>query len=113
MKESHRKLLECLADADEVLRRFHAGNGIEIMSEIDANGADRSGIAQANANVVGIERSEVVKADGGKYIAAVIEGNDAKTFLDRQRDARFGVDDELLIATAGNVDLRAIGSGFA
>ena len=82
------------------------------MSEIDSDGADRRGIAQADAYVVGVERCEVVKSDVGEYISAVVERNDAEAFLDGQGDASLGIDDELLVAATGNVDLRAIGGGL-
>ena len=68
------------------------------MSEVDANGADGCGITQADAHVVRIERSEIVKADVGEYIAAVIERNDAEALLDGTRYAGFGVDDEQFVA---------------
>ena len=104
------KLLECLADADEGLGRSDAGNGFEVMSEVDANGTDWSGITQTDTDVVRIKRREIVKADARKHIAAVVERNDAEALLDGQRNARFCVDDEQLVAAAGNVDLRAVGS---
>ena len=53
-----------------------------------------------------------MKSDIREDVATIIEGNDAETFLDGQRDAGFEVDDELFVAAAGNVDLRAIGSGL-
>ena len=53
-----------------------------------------------------------METDIGKYISAVIEGDNAQSFLDGQGDSRFEVDNELLVATAGHVDLRAIGSGL-
>jgi len=112
MKESHGKLLECLTDADEILRRLHSGHRIEIVSEIDANGADRRGIAQTDAYVIGVERSEIVKADGREDVAAIIERDDTETLLDGQGDAGFCIDDELLVAAARHIDLRAVWGGL-
>ena len=35
-----------------------------------------------------------MKADARKDIAAVVERDDAEALLDRERDARFGINDE-------------------
>ncbi len=79
------------------------------MSEVEANGADRRGVAQADADVVGVERGEIVKADARKDVAAVVERNNAQALLEGKRNAGFRVDDEELVAALGDVDLRAVG----
>ena len=65
---------ECLADADEVLCCAHTRNRlVQIVSDVDADWADGCGVTQADADVVRIERSEIVKADAWKYIPTVVE----------------------------------------
>ena len=49
--------LECLAYSDEilqriVLRRAGSGHRIQILAQIEANGTDRRGVAQPDANIV-------------------------------------------------------------
>ena len=51
------------------------------MPEIDADGADRRGITQTDADVVRVKRSKVMKSNTGKNIASVIERNDVSPFL--------------------------------
>ncbi len=45
---------KCLAYADEVLRCLHAGDGVEILSYVHADGTDRGGVAEAAAHVIRI-----------------------------------------------------------
>ena len=83
------------------------------MSDVDADWADGCGVTQADADVVRIERSEIVKADAWKYIPTVVKRNDAEAFLQGERYARFGIDDEQFVSSAGHVDLGAIWNGLA
>ena len=80
------------------------------MADVDANGANRSGIAKSDAHRIAVERSEIVKADGGKYVSAIVKSNDAQSLLDQiERIAQLGIQDQQLVAAVGNGDLGARG----
>ncbi len=74
--------LKCLADANEILGGLNARHRVEVMTKIDSYRADRRCITQAEPYVIGVQRGEVVEADGGKDIASVVEDNQAEALLD-------------------------------
>jgi len=56
---------------------------------VQANGADRSCIAQSAADSVGVLAME---SDGAENVAAIVEADHAEPFADdRERDARQGM----------------------
>ncbi len=68
---------------------FDAVDGIQVVTEVDADGTNGSGVAQTDAHVVAVEVRKVMEADAGEDVASVVEGHDAEAFFDGQRDARF------------------------
>ena len=100
--------LECLSQSHEHLRSFDAGVRIQVVADVDANRANRGGIAESDAHGVTVERSEIVEADGGKYISAIVKSNNAQPFLDEiERKTHLGIQDQQLVAAVGNGDLGA------
>lgn len=77
------------------------------MSEIDAYGSNRGGIAQTNSNCIGVVASETAEADSAIDIAAIVEQDSAKRFHDPQRKTNFGVKNEKLSPTHRHGDFNA------
>src|ERR1700745_3388934 len=82
---------ECLTDAYEILRCLDSGDWIEISSNIDSYRANRRCIAQPHTYVVGVKRCEVMKADEGEDVSAVVKNHEAKALPDWQRYAKLRV----------------------
>src|ERR1700743_1148029 len=98
--------LKCLANAYEILGRFHARHGIQVVTEINSYRSNRRRIAQAEAYVVGVQRREIVKADVGEHISAVVKDSQSQAVFDRlEWNARLSVQDEKLIPSAGHLDV--------
>ena len=90
------------------LSGFDSRYCIQVVADIDANGSDRSSIAQANSDGVAVEGSEVVKSDGGEDVAPIIKRHQPEAFFDRiQGEAQLGVQDEQLVAAVRHRDFGA------
>src|ERR1700677_4224432 len=101
--------LERLADAHEILGRLHARDRIQVVTKINPHRTDRRRITQAEAHVVGVQRSEIVKANVGKNISSVVEDRQSQAVFDGlERNARLSVQDETLVASAGHLDVGAV-----
>src|ERR1700757_4143649 len=99
---------ECLTDADEILRCLDSWDWIEISSNIDSYRTDRRRIAQPQTYVVGIKRCEVVKANVGKDVSAVVKSDEAKALPDGQRDAKLRIQNEHFISAGWHLDECAV-----
>src|ERR1700722_13536061 len=82
---------ECLTDSYEILGCLDSGNRIQILSNIDSYRTDRRRIAQPQTYVVGVKQCEVIKADAGEDVSAVVKSHEAKALPNRQRYAKLGV----------------------
>src|ERR1700761_8974525 len=89
-----------LANADKVLGRLHTRYRVKVVPQIDADRPHWCCVAQPEAHIVRIERGEIVKADSGKYVATIVENDHSQTLLDRHRDPRFRVDNQLFVSAA-------------
>src|SRR5439155_8455957 len=88
-------------------------NWIEIVPDIEAYGADRSGIAQAQANRVGVVVHEIGNTDRVVHVAAVIEDDPAESFHDLQRKAKLRVQNEELATADRYRDVCAVSPSLA
>src|SRR5215471_1687452 len=70
--------LKSLAQGDVVLRWMDAGNGVEVVANVDADRADRSRIAESKSDGVGVIVEEVRQVDGAIDVSAVVENNSAE-----------------------------------
>ena len=98
--------LERLSKSHEHLCRFDAGDGIQVVADVDANWANRCSVAESDAHRVTVQRREIVEADGGKYISSIVESDDAQPSLDCiEWKAQLAIQDQQLVAAGGNGDL--------
>src|SRR5438270_6964095 len=104
LRSSLRPRSECLSNGDEVLPCFDSRRSIQVVTEVHADWAYRSGVAESQSNGIGVL---TVKTDITKDVPAVIEGNYPESLLQRHRNAELGVDQEQLIAANPDRDLRA------
>src|ERR1700687_6113125 len=66
--------------------------------------ANGGGVAQPNSHRIRVIRSEIAEPDVLKYISAIIESNQAESFLDRQRNAKLRIQDEEFAPTGRHPD---------
>ncbi len=84
---------KCLPQCDEELSGFDARYGIEVVTDVDADRADRSLVAQSEPDGVGVIGSEVMEADVLEDVAAIVEGGETEVLvndweIDVHRDAK-------------------------
>src|SRR5581483_8027193 len=92
----HNAILKSLPDRDVVLQRMNAGNRIQIASDIEADGPNRSGVAQANSYRVGVIVDEAAEVDRAIDVSPVVEDDPAQRLVDVQRETEFRVQDQEL-----------------
>src|SRR5215471_14938618 len=69
------------------------------MTNIEPNWTDRRCVTQSQTDRVGVVSAEVLEAHWAKNVTTIIEGREAQSFLDWQRNAQFGVQNKELTAS--------------
>lgn len=88
-----------LPQGNEVLSGFDSWWRIQVVTDIDSDRSNRSGIPNAEAEGI---RILPVKANRSKNISSVIKTNHSKVFLDRNWNAKLRIYDQELITSGGD-----------
>lgn len=81
--------LESLSERYKILRRFDAGNGIQIPAEIDADRPNLRVVAEAKTDVIRVAAGELIRVDAAVDVAAVVENHAAQIVDQLNRKTRF------------------------
>src|SRR5215469_6956277 len=80
---------KCLSESDIELCRLHSSYRIQISSDVETNGTDRSGISESNADRVCVISDEMTNADRAVNIPAVIENCCTQSVFDAEGETEF------------------------
>jgi|SRR5678816_2744021 len=97
---------KCLTKRNKDLCSLDSGDGVQVVSDINANGSNRSGVPHAESYGIGVVRSEVAEPDVLKHVSSVIKGNYAEAFLEWNRNAQLRIDNEQLASAGRHPDKR-------
>ena len=97
---------KCLTKRNKDLCSLDSGDGVQVVSDINANGSNRSGVAHAESYSIGIVGSEVAEPDVPKHVSSVIKGSYAEAFLEWNGYAELRIDNEQLASTRRHPDER-------
>src|SRR5258708_4285128 len=99
--------LERLPQRHEPLRGLYAWRRVQVMSNVDAQGAYGRVIPKPETNGAGVIAYELMEANLAVHVAAVIEEHAAQAALQRNRKAGLGIHDGGHVPADGNADERA------
>ena len=95
--------LKRLTQGNKVLCRFDSRNRIQVVTDVDSDWSYWRGVAKSDADIIAVERSEIVEPNKREDISTIVERHNPQALLDPvQRKALFGVHDEQFVTTLGN-----------
>src|ERR1700759_3354766 len=100
------KRLERLPKCYEILRRFHAGDGIQVAADVDTYRTNLREITNTETDVVRVVAGELTCADGAEDVAAIVENCAAEIVDELDRKAHFGIDYCQHASAIGDADER-------